>query len=26
VKACKANIHPIEVLRFFKRKGADHAE
>ena len=26
VEACKANIHPIEVLRFFKRKGADHAE
>ena len=26
VKACKANIHPIEVLRFFKRKGAGHAE
>lgn len=26
VAACKANISPIEVLRFFKRKGADDAE
>lgn len=26
VTACKANIHPIEVLKFFKRKGADDAE
>ena len=25
VKACKTGINPIEVLRFFKRKGADHA-
>ena len=26
VTACKANINPIEVLRFFERKGADDAE
>lgn len=26
VKACKANINPIEVLRFFVRKGADDAQ
>lgn len=26
VRACKANINPIEVLRFFERKGADDAE
>ncbi len=26
VKACKANINPIEVLRFFERKGADDAQ
>ena len=26
VKACKTGINPIEVLRFFKRKGADHAK
>lgn len=26
VKACKANINPIEVLEFFERKGADDAE
>ena len=26
VSACKTGINPIEVLRFFKRKGADHAE
>ena len=24
--ACKTGINPIEVLRFFKRKGADHAK
>ena len=26
VRACKANINPIEVLKFFERKGADDAE
>lgn len=26
VKACKANINPIEVLKFFERKGADDAQ
>ncbi len=26
VKACKANINPIEVLKFFERKGAEDAE
>lgn len=26
VTACKANINPVEVLRFFERKGADDAE
>ena len=26
VKACKANINPIEVLRFFARKGAEDVE
>ncbi|WP_139653368.1 4Fe-4S dicluster domain-containing protein [Raoultibacter phocaeensis] len=26
VKACKANINPIEVLRFFERKGAEDGE
>lgn len=26
VAACKTNINPIEVLKFFKRKGADDAE
>jgi ferredoxin len=26
VAACKTGINPIEVLRFFKRKGADHAK
>lgn len=26
VKACKANINPIEVLKFFNRKGADDAK
>ncbi|WP_290996790.1 4Fe-4S dicluster domain-containing protein [Gordonibacter sp.] len=26
VKACKANINPIEVLKFFARKGAQDAE
>ena len=26
VKACKANINPIEVLGFFERKGADDAQ
>lgn len=26
VKACKANINPIEVLEFFERKGADDAQ
>jgi len=26
VVACKANINPIEVLRFFERKGAEDAE
>ena len=25
VKACKANINPIEVLKFFERKGAADA-
>ncbi len=25
VKACKADINPIKVLEFFKRKGADDA-
>lgn len=26
VKACKANINPIEVLKFFERKGAENDE
>ncbi|RNL40313.1 4Fe-4S dicluster domain-containing protein [Paraeggerthella hongkongensis] len=26
VKACKANINPIEVLEFFERKGAEDAQ
>lgn len=26
VKACKANINPIEVLKFFERKGAEDGE
>ena len=26
VTACKANINPIEVLKFFERKGACDAE
>lgn len=26
VKACKANIHPIEVLKFFARKGAENVK
>lgn len=26
VKACKANINPIEVLKFFEKKGAEDAE
>ena len=26
VTACKADISPIEVLRFFERKGAEDAE
>ncbi len=26
IKACKANINPIEVLKFFERKGADDAQ
>ena len=26
ITACKANINPIEVLKFFERKGAEHAE
>ena len=26
VKACKANINPIEVLKFFEKKGAEHVE
>ncbi len=26
VRACKANISPIEVLRFFEKKGAEDAE
>lgn len=26
VRACKADISPVEVLKFFERKGAEHAE
>lgn len=26
VRACKANINPIEVLRFFEKKGADNGQ
>ena len=26
VSACKANINPIEVLKFFERKGTEDAQ